>query len=127
MTLPEVRLLIYKQWKFTSLLINLMNRGGFTLRKWNSNSKELREKIELKKTSSTAGSDKTQEWGSPANKVNRNLIDGSTTANESSKSDERYCVKILGTNWDVRKDELECDITDLLTYVKSFPRQSALS
>ena len=99
----------------------LMSRGGFTLRKWNTNSKELREKIELEKTSSTAGSDKTQESGSLANKVNRNLIDWSTTVNESSKSVERCCVKILGTNWDVHKDELQCDIADLLTYVKSLP------
>ena len=99
---------------------NLMSGGGFTLRKWNTNSKELRRKIELRKTS-TAGSNEVQESGSPVNKDNCDLSVGSSATNQIPTSDEHCGVKILGTNWNVHKDELQCDTADLLSYAKSLP------
>ena len=97
-----------------------MSGGGFTLRKWNTNSKALRDNIESRKTS-TAGRNEARESESRVSKVNRNLSVGSTTTNQIPTSDEHCWVKILGTNWNVHKDELQCDAADLLTYAKSLP------
>ena len=99
----------------------LMSGGGFTLRKWKTNSKELRENIESRKIS-TAGSNEARESESSVNwQVNRNLRVGSTTTDQIPTSDEHCDVKILGTNWNVHRDELQCDTADLLTYAKSLP------
>ena len=109
----------------------LMNKGGFQLRKWNSNSKPVRESI------------KVQE-GSPANEMNqiKQEVDycdsdgimqvNADTSNEkdsvtspsqppSVESDEDCFVKFLGINWNVNTDEFRYDLTELMSYANSLP------
>ena len=108
---------------------DLMSNGGFTLRKWNTNSKELREKIESEKTAFTSGS--TESSGTAPLIKQSNCNNTVSTENISSQStdleaempiSDKHChAKILELNWNVHTDEMQCDTTELLAYAKSLP------
>ena len=93
----------------------LMNSGGFTLRKWNSSSKEVRERIAAEQvaTAGNVGSDD----------IPNDLATETTTSppSTSSAAEESRQVKILGLNWSVQSDKLLCDTAELLAYAKSLP------
>ena len=65
----------------------IMSEGGFNLRKWNTNSNVLRERM------------------------------CNTTEFEAAKLPMREEVKILGLKWDTIKDELQVDVSELLVYI----------
>ena len=124
---PEI-----KHYQFRRLPFGLKpspGNGGFTLRKWNTNSKELREKIESEKTASTSGSTASSETAPPIKQTNcnntvstENISSQSTDLEPEMPISDKHChAKILGLNWNVHTDELQCDTTELLAYAKSLP------
>jgi hypothetical protein len=88
----------------------LMNSGGFTLRKWNSSSKEVRKRIAAEQVA-TAGNVGSVD-------IPNNLATETTTSppSTSSAAEESRQVKILGLNWNVQSDERLCDTAELLAY-----------
>ena len=82
----------------------LMGKGGFSLRKWNTNSKKLRDWIDSEKSSSrcNAGSTKLSEVNRPLSEVNStptindvNIVPHPTKSENSTTSDDKP-PKILG-------------------------------
>jgi hypothetical protein len=99
-----------------------MSKGGFTLRKWNTNSKELRARIESEPTPGNSQS------------VDGNLSPNDVTGDPKfSDNDDRSqrvkfdtpnedCwTKILEMSWNVLTDELQCDTSELLAYICQVP------
>ena len=82
----------------------LMNKGGFKLRKWNSNSKTLRDSIAAEEASR-----------SPSNEPEVDKQQASV------KSDKNPYVKFLGINWNVDTDEFIYDLAELIAFAKTLP------
>ena len=94
----------------------IMNSGGFTLRKWNSNSREVRERIAKEQTATASNFGSVDTSNDPV--ITENAVLSPSTP---PKSKEFSQGKILGLNWDVHIDELKCDTTELIAYAKSLP------
>ena len=94
----------------------IMNFGDFTLRKWNSNSREVRERIAKEQTATASNVGSVDTSNDPI--ITENAVLPPSTP---PKSKEITQVKILGLNWDVHTDELKRDTTELIAYAKSLP------
>ena len=82
----------------------VMKKGGFVLRKWNSNSKVLQERIEKdEKHTPRSSADVERE------KVNN-------PPQQTSAS-----INILGCNWNTKKDIFEFGVKELIVFAKSLP------
>ena len=81
----------------------VMNKGGFKLRKWNSNSKTLRDRIAAVE----------------ASRLPNNDIEVKQQA--SVTSDKNRYVKFLGINWDVDTDEFHFDLSELIAFAQALP------
>ena len=110
----------------------LMKNGGFTLRKWNSNSKSLRENIAAQETAKltrleeeqtkqfTREKETTEEFKDTIIITEESLM-SFKTQQASSVSDEVCHVKFLGINWNVDTNEFRYDLTELASYAQSLP------
>jgi len=115
-----------------------MNKGGFQLRKWNSNSKPLRESIKVQENSSANEMTRIKQEvdfcdNNGIMQANADMSNGKDPVTRSSQppsveSDEDCFVKFLGINWNVNRDEFRYDLTELMSYVNSLPdtKQSVL-
>ena len=92
-----------------------MAKGGFNLRKWNSNSPELLRTIEI--AESVLNSEST-------------IPESQTSVTEEEESYAKLMVspfttssyaKILGTSWDSQSDNFMFNFTDLIEYARQFP------
>ena len=108
----------------------LMNKGGFQLRKWNSNSKPVRESIKVQENCSVNETNKIKQADFCDNdgimQVNDDTSNGKDTVTNSLQpprveSDGDCYVKFLGINWNVNTDEFRYDLTELMSYVNSLP------
>ena len=93
-----------------------MKSGGFTLLKWNSDSREVRERIAKEQTFTASNVGSVDTSNDPV--ITENAVLPPSTP---PKSKEMTQVKILGLNWDVHTDELKCETTELIAYAKSLP------
>ena len=110
-----------------------MNKGGFQLRKWNSNSKPVREGINVQENSSTKEMNQNKQEvdfydNDGIMRVKADTSNGKETVTSSPQppsidSDVGCYVKFLGISWNVntRTDEFRYDPTELMSYVNSFP------
>ena len=90
----------------------IMRKGGFNLRKWNSNSKEVLQAINASSWEEKfKPAEFTQEDESYAKATT-----GPTTVNQESKF-----VKVLGVNWKTESDEFLFDFTELIKFARSLP------
>ena len=105
----EKAFIVYKKSK------QIMSEGGFNLRKWNSNSRDL-----LKTTEDCESSqDQTKPQQNTTNEDDESYAKLSTTpGNSESKS---HIVKVLGLNWDTSSDEFFFDLTELYNYGRALP------
>jgi len=75
-----------------------MKEGGFNLRKWNTSSTALRERIRESEEKDKDGKEHLPE-----------------------KKDDVAETKILGLKWDVEKDSFRFDLSELMCYVTTLP------
>ena len=108
----------------------LMNKGGFPLRKWNSNSISVRESIKVQENCSANKVNEIRQVDfcdddgiMQVNADTSNRKDVVTISSQPSgvESDEDCYVKFLGINWNVNTDEFRYDLTELVSYVNSLP------
>lgn len=86
----------------------IMKDGGFTLRKWMSNSKKFRE---------TVAKNEEQQLFKNTNKPSINQESDCVTSSSSSNE----IVKVLGLHWNVDSDEFQFDPTELIEYALTLP------
>lgn len=108
---------VYKKSK------EIMAKGGFNLRKWNSNSRSLLKliddyEISHEQSESTPNVITTEDDESYAKS-------STTIGNSEAKND--LTVKVLGLNWDTGSDEFFFDLTELAKYGKSLPESVRFS
>ena len=87
----------------------LMAKGAFNLRKWNSNSPELRHLIK-KKEAETVVQPKTKEPSQAVKEEDESFTKSTIGPNQVSHA----LVKTLGVCWDTASDEISFDFTDLI-------------
>ena len=105
----EKAFIVYKKSK------QIMSEGGFNLRKWNSNSRDLLKTNEDCESSQ----DQTKPQQNTTNEDDESYAKLSTTpGNSESKS---HIVKVLGLNWDTSSDEFFFDLTELYNYGRALP------
>ncbi|XP_068741720.1 uncharacterized protein [Montipora capricornis] len=100
-----------------------MASGGFNLRKWNSNSRNLVKAIEACESSQN----ETRSTDEATAEDDESYAKSSTTpVNSETKNDTT--VKVLGMNWDTVADEFFFNLTDLFNYGTTLPvtRRSVL-
>ena len=95
----------------------VMSEGGFNLRKWKTNSRELRYKI--------AQDEAVNQGDTGQQSVGKIQEDDesyakSTTGTVSSASKESV-VKVLGLNWNIHTDEFYFECDELYDYAVSLP------
>lgn len=104
---------------------DIMNAGGFVLRKWHSNSNVLQAKFvavseriheEMASTSEESlGS--TQEFGDKDELIpseNQPIV--SEQFESDDKTNKPCSVKVLGLNWNCKTDEIKYDLSELVSY-----------
>ncbi|XP_068697019.1 uncharacterized protein [Montipora foliosa] len=98
----------------------IMAGGGFSLRKWNSNSPNVMSEISKSEgpqedsiTKRKSQSDVTIEDDQSYTKT--------TTGLDSPSTKDDFVVKVLGLNWNTLSDELFFDFSSLHAYAKSLP------
>ncbi|XP_065060631.1 uncharacterized protein LOC135687920, partial [Rhopilema esculentum] len=89
---------------------NLMLEGGFRLRKWQSNSKEVRDKIEDFESNSS----ECIENILPTTEENQSFAKSSLSMEEIDNKSK--CVKVLGLNWDLEEDAFEFKLSELAKF-----------
>ena len=103
----------------------IMKEGGFTLRKWNSNSQSFRERIEKDEESkirqTETKSPKIKETPTSKERGTHQHVGSESTDVETDNSETEQFVKILGIYWDVIRDEFRYDLSDLIEYADSLP------
>ena len=97
---------IYTRWQTN------LSEGGFNLRKWDSNSQELRDKMasELSHTNQVTN---ISHWDK---EVNSHPVGSSDT-----QSIDQFQTKLLGISYDSCSDEFTFCFSDLTTQISKFP------
>ena len=93
----------------------IMRKGGFNLRKWNSNSKEVLQAINASEKPPCEEKFKPAEF-TQEDESYAKATTGPTTDNQESKF-----VKVLGVNWNIESDEFLFDFTELIKFARSLP------
>lgn len=111
-----------KHYKFIAPLKELLNKGGFQLRKWTSNSKPVRESIKVQESCAVNKMNKIKPVDFCDNdgimEMNADTSNQKGTITSYSQpsrveSDEDCYVKFLGVNWNVNTGEFRYDLTEL--------------
>ena len=93
----------------------IMLKGGFNLRKWNSNSKELIDMINSSEKSREECTTKSAEFTQDDESYAKATIGSST-----DQQDDKF-VKVLGVNWNNKTDELLFNFTELVKHANTLP------
>ena len=96
---------------------NIMSKGGFNLRKWNSNSKTVLKKIQNCEVDT---SQDTNDISIEKNVVEENQSYAKTSFGPTTPDDEVQ-VKVLGSRWNAETDKLYFNFDDLLQYARTLP------
>lgn len=105
---------IYKKSK------EIMSKGGFNLRKWNSNSRELLNRISKDESAQeivcqhNESSNVTHEDDESYAILSTGMDDSATRGNHS-------VVKVLGMNWNTNSDEIFFETKSLYDYATTLP------
>lgn len=99
---------IYKNSK------EIMSQGGFNLRKWNSNSKEVLDVINSSEKSRTESATKTADF------TQEDESYAKSTIGPADNQDNKF-VKVLGVNWNTETDDFLFNFNELVKYAKSLP------
>lgn len=86
-----------------------MKKGGFVLRKWNSNSKVLQDRIE--KDTLSEGTQTTSS----------SVFESGREIDSKQHSMKIAPVNILGSNWNVETDKFQFGVKELVEYTKTLP------
>ncbi|XP_028400806.1 uncharacterized protein LOC114523939 [Dendronephthya gigantea] len=107
---------IYKKSK------EIMRQGGFNLRKWKSNSKELSHKInQCELSSETVNDERNQlKLNQDETKVSQDNQTYVKSMIGPQLSDDNK-TKILGVNWDVETDNLYYEFDEIQHYARMLP------
>ncbi len=95
---------------------SIMQRGAFNLRKWNSNSSYVQEKLSNDKLDHVAHSSPAVNPVSEEDESYAKTVTGPST---NAKKDNT--VKVLGSIWNTTSDQLEFNFSDLANQVRSLP------
>ncbi len=104
---------------------HVMSEGGFNLRKWHTNSKVVKERI----------NDTENVAISVQQNLSRGTLDPKSLKNSSSKLESSTStspalepgeeksseIKILGLNWNTKDDYFSFDVLQIIEYLKSLP------
>ncbi|XP_028414386.1 uncharacterized protein LOC114537537 [Dendronephthya gigantea] len=95
----------------------VMKRGGFNLRKWKSNSKELSDRIGECEAMNAFNMDNLPEKASVVedDRTYVETVVGPQAVDESK-------TKILGLSWDTKKDELFFEFSEVASCAKQLPQ-----
>ncbi len=120
---------------------NIMNAGGFKLRKWNSNSRILREKV-ANDTDQVKENEKLSSAVEPLGNTQEEVVIDNMTGKEirtepdlisvddninsqwfepEVDSTQTSSVKILRLNWNVETDEIQYDLSAMVNYASALP------
>ena len=91
----------------------LMAKGGFNLRKWNSNSASLLQLIDNKEKAMVQP--KTEESNPPIEEEDESFTKSTIGPNQVSDK----LVKTLGVCWDTESDEMSFDFKELIEYANT--------
>ena len=91
----------------------LMAKGGFNLRKWNSNSASLLQLIDNKENAMVQP--KTEEVYQPIEEEDESFTKSTIGPNQVSDK----LVKTLGVCWDTESDEMSFDFKELIEYANT--------
>lgn len=94
----------------------IMLKGGFNLRKWNSNSMELIDMINSSEKSRGAESTTKSPEFTQDDESYAKAMFGSSTDEQDDK-----LVKVLGMNWNNKTDELLFNFTGLVKHTHTLP------
>ena len=92
----------------------ILQEGKFNLRKWNSNSKELLERIQ--ETERAIGKNETGDSNPGVSEDDQSYVQASIGLNTGKET-----VKILGLNWNTESDEFCYDFSEIIELAKSLP------
>ena len=92
-----------------------MNSGSFGLRKWNTNSPELRQLIDREENSETVDEKSNELVKEDDQKFTKETLGPNTNSDEKTKT------KILGLNWDIQNDEFYYDFDQIIEFANSLP------
>ena len=107
---------IEKAFKIYRTGKTVLSEGGFNLRKWNSNSAELLQRIRI--AESVLGDRLTQPQNNPATIVEE---EESYTKVMTGNRDNTEYTKLLGIIWDSDQDEFLFSFSELIQYAKLLP------
>jgi hypothetical protein len=98
----------------------LMNRGGFRLRNWHTNSEALRAKINVTVNNPENVVNAETVSGKPGDVV-ESATPGSKHEPEENLESPVNSVKVLGVSWNVKTDTLHQEHSDLVKYAETLP------
>ena len=107
--------MIEKAFKIYRTCKTALSEGGFNLRKWNSNSAELLQRIRI--AESVLGDRSTQPQNNPATIVEE---EESYTKAMTGNCDNTEYTKLLGIIWDSDQDEFLFSFSELIQYASYF-------
>ena len=110
----EKALAIYQRAK------KIMSEGGFNLRKWSTNSRELQRAI-AKSESVTTLSNAPKKTHSVNKEDDESYAKSNTGTSAAAPIDEDIFVKVLGMNWNTHTDEILFNFSELCNYASSLP------
>ena len=96
-----------------------MNSGSIRLRKWNTDSPELRELINREENSDTVNEKSNEQVSEDDQTFTKEALGTNTIFDEKTKT------KILGLNWDIQNDEFYYDFDEIIVYANSLPPTKA--
>ncbi|XP_067047620.1 uncharacterized protein [Acropora muricata] len=99
---------IYKNSK------DIMSKGGFNLRKWNSNSEEVIDMINSAEKSRETFTPKSVDFTQDDESFAKSMV--GPAVNQDGKF-----VKVLGVNWNTKADEFLFNFTELVKFANTLP------
>ena len=99
---------IYKNSK------DIMSKGGFNLRKWNSNSEEVIDMINSSEKSRKTFTSKSVDFTQDDESYTKSMV------GPADNQDDKF-VKVLGVNWNTKADEFLFNFTELVKFANTLP------